>query len=1105
MGAVASLFPAYTEADWRKAAEAALKGASLETLVSEDRGRRSDRTRLSAGGGPEGDPSRGPWRVIARLDHPNAEEANAQALDDLANGADGLQIVFSGALGAYGFGLRRLDSASLHKAFDGVRFDAGANFELDLGPDGPDQALRFGALIERSGAKPEDCAVAFGLDPFAAVGSRTLPAGLERSGERLCRDRACVAEQGLPRAAPGRRRARRPCGRREPGAGTRLCARGGGQPVAAVRGGGTPLGEARALIAFRLAADADELATLSKFRALRIVWSRVEEACGLEPRAAHVQAESAWRMMTARDPYVNVMRGATAAFSAGLGGADSVSVLPHTLAAGLPDSLARRLARNAQLILLRESNLGFVADPAAGAGAFEALTQALCDKAWARFRRSKDEAACRRRSRAAPSNERSPSARRRWSRNVARLKTPITGVSAHADLAERPVEVAVGAPEREVFAPAEGALAPIRLAEPFERLRDLSDAFLQRTGARPKVYLAALGPEARHRRRVAVRARMARAGGFEAVYDGETATAEEAVERAESERRAARLPVRDRRRLRANRRKPSRGVQGFGREGRRARGPAGRIRGAHGAPPASTISFSSARTRSRRCKASIAASASRVKASEVRRHEPDPRLLERAVRGSIEADRLGKRSRIWATPEGIEVRSFYGPQDRDGLDLSSDWPGLPPFLRGPYPTMYVTQPWTVRQYAGFSTAEESNAFYRANLAGGQKGLSVAFDLATHRGYDSDHPRVAGDVGMAGVAIDSIYDMRTLFSGIPLDSMSVSMTMNGAVLPVMALFIVAAEEQGVPMAALSGTIQNDILKEFMVRNTYIYPPAASMRIVADIFAFTAANMPKFNSISISGYHMQEAGATQDLELAYTLADGVEYVRAGVAAGMSIDAFAPRLSFFWAVGMNFFMEVAKLRAARKLWAGIVKGFGPKSDKSLALRAHCQTSGWSLTAQDPFNNIVRTQIEAMAATQGHTQSLHTNALDEALALPTPFSARIARNTQLFLIEETGTTKVIDAWGGSYYVERLTAELAARAPRPHRRGRAPRRDGEGDRERRAQAPHRRGGGANAGAHRLRPPDRDRRQHVRADHRARPRRAEGRRRGGARAANRKA
>ena len=390
--------------------------------------------------------------------------------------------------------------------------------------------------------------------------------------------------------------------------------------------------------------------------------------------------------------------------------------------------------------------------------------------------------------------------------------------------------------------------------------------------------------------------------------------------------------------------------------------------------------------------------------------------------------------RMWTTPEGVDVKSLYGPRDREGLELASEWPGLPPYLRGPYPTMYVKQPWTVRQYAGFSTAEELNAFYRANLAGGQKGLSVAFDLATHRGYDSDHPRVAGDVGMAGVAIDSIYDMRTLFSGIPLDSISVSMTMNGAVLPVLALFIVAAEEQGVPMAALSGTIQNDILKEFMVRNTYIYPPAASMRIVADIFAFTAANMPKFNSISISGYHMQEAGATQDLELAYTLADGVEYLRAGVGAGMSVDAFAPRLSFFWAVGMNFFMEVAKLRAARKLWAGLVKGFGAASDRSLPLRAHCQTSGWSLTAQDPFNNIVRTQIEAMAATQGHTQSLHTNALDEALALPTPFSARIARNTQLFLIEESGTTRIIDAWGGSVLSRTPHRRPRSAGAEPHR-----------------------------------------------------------------------
>ena len=383
----------------------------------------------------------------------------------------------------------------------------------------------------------------------------------------------------------------------------------------------------------------------------------------------------------------------------------------------------------------------------------------------------------------------------------------------------------------------------------------------------------------------------------------------------------------------------------------------------------------------------------------------------------------------WMTPEGIAVKPVYTEADRKGLSFVESIPGAQPYLRGPYPTMYVNQPWTIRQYAGFSTAEDSNAFYRRNLAAGQKGLSVAFDLATHRGYDSDHPRVKGDVGMAGVAIDSIYDMRTLFSGIPLDEMSVSMTMNGAVLPILALYIVAAEEQGVAQEKLSGTIQNDILKEFMVRNTYIYPPIPSMRIISDIFAYTSKHMPKFNSISISGYHMQEAGATQDLELAYTLADGVDYIRAGLAAGMDIDTFAPRLSFFWAIGMNFFMEVAKLRAARLLWTKLVKQFNPKSEKSLPLRTHSQTSGWSLTAQDVFNNVIRTEIEAMAATQGHTQSLHTNSLDEALALPTDFSARIARNTQLFLQKESGTTRIIDPWGGSHYVERLTAELAQKA----------------------------------------------------------------------------
>ncbi|MEP0323134.1 methylmalonyl-CoA mutase [Bauldia litoralis] len=384
----------------------------------------------------------------------------------------------------------------------------------------------------------------------------------------------------------------------------------------------------------------------------------------------------------------------------------------------------------------------------------------------------------------------------------------------------------------------------------------------------------------------------------------------------------------------------------------------------------------------------------------------------------------------WTTPEGIPVKPLYDAEDAAGLDFVDGWPGLPPYLRGPYPTMYVERPWTIRQYAGFSTAAESNAFYRRNLAGGQRGLSVAFDLPTHRGYDSDDPRIAADVGMAGVAIDSILDMQALFDGIPLDRMSVSMTMNGAVLPVMALYIVAAEEQGAAQRDLTGTIQNDILKEFMVRNTFIYPPLPSMRLVADVMAYTAEHMPRFNPISVSGYHMQEAGATADLELAYTLADGLEYIQAGRDRGLAVDAFAPRISFFFGIGMNFFMEVAKLRAARLLWARLVKErFAPEDTRSLVLRAHCQTSGWSLAARDVFNNVTRTAIEAMAATQGHTQSLHTNALDEALALPTDFSARIARNTQLFLQKESGTTRIIDPWGGSYYVERLTQDLVTKA----------------------------------------------------------------------------
>src|SRR3954454_8112966 len=396
--------------------------------------------------------------------------------------------------------------------------------------------------------------------------------------------------------------------------------------------------------------------------------------------------------------------------------------------------------------------------------------------------------------------------------------------------------------------------------------------------------------------------------------------------------------------------------------------------------------------------------------------------VDKEIDGSID-------EMLFETNEQIQLKPLYTSEDREGIQHLDDLPGVPPYTRGPYPTMYVNRPWTVRQYAGFSTAEESNAFYRRNLAMGQKGLSVAFDLATHRGYDSDHPRVVGDVGKAGVAIDSILDMKTLFDGIPLDKMSVSMTMNGAVLPVLAFYIVTAEEQGVTQNQLSGTIQNDILKEYMVRNTYIYPPEASMKIIADIFEYTSNYMPKFNSISISGYHMQEAGAPADIELAYTLADGLEYVRTGIKAGMDIDTFAPRLSFFWAIGMNYFMEVAKMRAGRMIWAKLMKQFNPKNEKTMALRTHSQTSGWSLTAQDPFNNVTRTCVEAMAAALGHTQSLHTNALDEAIALPTDFSARNARNTQIYLQEETGITRVVDPFGGSYYLESLTHDLMHKA----------------------------------------------------------------------------
>ncbi len=772
------------ERAWRAEAARVLKGRDPDTLASATAEGFSIGPIYARKAGPRAfREAPGGWRIVQRMDLPSVEAALDQLAEDKEGGADDYVLVTADDANAFGQGAPAVTSFKAIVA----ALPAATRLYLDCGHEAVALALKIAGWRAPAGTDASQVPISFGLNPFSAAGG-AINALLEPV-------QALVGAgfRGPFLAADGRQP--HEAGAKATEELAEALAHAALMAQALIGAGFAPEAAARA-IEFRLAATQDQLLTIAKFRALRLLWAALQAAMGTTPQPAHALAQTSRRMLGADDLDKNVLRTTLAAFSAGIGGADAIIALPHTLPVGAPDAFARRLARNASLLMLKEAHLGFVEDAAAGSGAIEALTEALCQEAWQALRHR-------------------------------------------------------------------------------------------------------LGP---------------------------------------------RLPLPD------------------------AFAPA---------PQVAT-----------------------------------PPLQERS------------------TPEGIAVRSFYTPENWRGLEpLIDSWPGLPPYLRGPYPTMYVNQPWTVRQYAGFSTAEQSNAFYRANLSGGQNGLSVAFDLATHRGYDSDHPRVAGDVGMAGVAIDSILDMQTLFAGIPLDRMSVSMTMNGAVLPILALYIVAAEEQGVAPAQLSGTIQNDILKEFMVRNTYIYPPGPSMRIVSDIFAYTARQMPKFNSISISGYHMQEAGATQDLELAYTLADGVEYLRAGLAAGLAIDDFAPRLSFFWAVGMNFFMEVAKLRAARVLWDDIVAAFGAKSPKSFPLRAHCQTSGWSLTAQDPFNNVMRTLIEAMAATQGHTQSLHTNSYDEALALPTPASARIARNTQLFLIEESGVNRVIDPWGGSYYVERLTADLSDRA----------------------------------------------------------------------------
>ncbi len=734
-----------------------------------------------------------PWKIFARVDRDDV----AQALDDLENGADGLVITSAEAA-------KVLQHLPLHQF--AIRNDSDMSGA---------EAIRLAVMGQA--IDPARLDIDFSISEVSMI---EVLHGQGFTGPFMKVDGRMGHAHGLTDA-------------QELGSALALAKQRFKQLTF------LPAEHRSRAISMTLAASQKMFPTLAKFRAARILWAHILAECNLPDVPLALHAEASHMMMAEVDAHTNILRGVTAVFGAGLGGADSISVMPFSSMQGQPNRFARRVARNSQMVLLHEAHLWRVEDAAAGAGYVEHLTREIYEEALELMPRAENGD---------------------WplgNRNVSHV-LPIIGVSKYKN-------------PRELKAEIEDPLRP--------------------SGTSPS--------------------------------------------EAEGGRRFTR----------------STNLLGE---------------------------------------------------------------LREAVRGPFPA------------PESITFNPRYDASDTP--QYTDEFPGIAPFKRGPYSTMYLSQPWTIRQYAGFSTAEDSNAFYRRNLAAGQKGLSVAFDLATHRGYDSDHPRVSGDVGMAGVAIDSIYDMRTLFDGIPLDQMSVSMTMNGAVLPIMALYIVAGEEQGVPLSKLSGTIQNDILKEFMVRNTYIYPPQQSMRIVSDIFEYTSAHMPKFNSISISGYHMQEAGASADLELAYTLADGFEYAKSGVAAGLTIDQFAPRLSFFFGIGMNFFMEVAKLRAARVLWAEMMQSFSPADEKSLMLRTHCQTSGWSLAAQDVFNNVTRTCIEAMAATQGGTQSLHTNSLDEALALPTDFSARIARNTQLFLQEEAGTCDSIDPWGGSYFVEKLTDDLIAR-----------------------------------------------------------------------------
>jgi methylmalonyl-CoA mutase len=757
--------------------------------------------------------------------------------------------------------------------------------------------------------------------------------------------------------------------------------------------------EAAQALAFSFAIGSNYFMEIAKLRAARTLWARAVERFHPADTGAGrmaIYARTSRFTKTIYDPYVNVLRATTEAMAAAIGGADSIQVEAFNRTYREPDEASLRLARNTQLILKQEAWLDRTVDPSGGSYYLESLTDSLAREAWALFQ--KVEAAGGFLKYAESGALRHDIAKSQADReaDVSNRRTAIVGTNQYPNLTEHMLPKI----EREDWAP--------RAARIFEDIRLRTERHVALTGHTPKFLLLEAGDVKMRKARSGFITNLFGCAGFEI----ETAAAlngdPDAVVLCSSDAEYAALAPRVIQELRDAGKTTPVIVAGH---------PADSI---EQLKLAGVADFVHAR--------SNAAEVLHAWQERLGVTEGGQSILQPVPQPPFRRPEPGE-SRLRAELPAPQTSDWYTRADLESMEHLSYAAGLPPYLRGPYSTMYATQPWTIRQYAGFSTAEESNAFYRHNLAAGQKGLSVAFDLPTHRGYDSDHERVVGDVGKAGVAIDSVLDMKILFDQIPLDRMSVSMTMNGAVLPIMAFYIVAAEEQGVSPEKLSGTIQNDILKEFMVRNTYIYPPEGSMRIVGDIFRYTSEKMPKFNSISVSGYHMQEAGATADLELAYTLADGLEYLRTGIRAGLDIDSFAPRISFFWGIGMHHFMEIAKLRAARVLWAKLVKQFQPKNPKSMALRAHCQTSGWSLTAQDPFNNVVRTCVEALAAVLGHTQSLHTNALDEALALPTDFSARIARNTQIYLQEETGITEVVDPWGGSYYVEKLTHDLMHRA----------------------------------------------------------------------------